>query len=73
MKRGILNYTFNIDEQYAEYDNLETPRSMEETSLPEWPKVAFDIIKGHSIARTSGKANFHRFICSVHFFTSGRF
>ncbi len=42
----ILNCFFNIDEQYAEYDNLEIPRSMEETSLPEWPKVALDIIKG---------------------------
>ncbi len=41
----ILNCFFNIDEQYAEYDNLEIPRSMEETSLPEWPKVALDIIK----------------------------
>jgi hypothetical protein len=42
----ILNCFFNIDEQYAEYDNLETPRSMEETRLSEWPKVALDIIKG---------------------------
>jgi hypothetical protein len=42
----ILNCFFNIDEQYAEYDDLETPRSMEETILPEWPKVALDIIKG---------------------------
>jgi hypothetical protein len=31
----ILNCFFNIDEQYAEYDNLEIPRSKEETSLPE--------------------------------------
>ena len=42
----ILNCFFNIDEQCAEYDNLEIPRSMEETRLSEWPKVALDIIKG---------------------------
>jgi hypothetical protein len=41
----IMNCFFNINERYMEYNNLETPRSMEETRLSEWPKVALDIIK----------------------------
>ena len=42
----IMNCSFNINERFMEYNNLETQRSTEETKLSEWPKVALDIIKG---------------------------
>jgi hypothetical protein len=38
----IMNCFFNINERYMEDNNLETPRSTEETRLSEWPKVALD-------------------------------
>jgi hypothetical protein len=41
----IMNCFFNINEEYIEDNNLETPKSNEETRLSEWSKVALDIIK----------------------------
>jgi hypothetical protein len=59
----IMNCFFNISERYMEDNNLETPRSMEETRLLEWPKVALDIIKEAFYYKNIRKTSFHSFIC----------
>ena len=41
----MMDCFFNINERYMKYNNLETPRSTEETWISGWPQAALDIIK----------------------------
>ena len=57
----MMDCFFNINERYLKYNNLETPRSTEETMLLEWPKVALDIIKGSFYYKNIRESKFSQF------------
>lgn len=57
----MMDCFFNINERYMKPNNLETPRSTEETMLLEWPKVALDIIKGSFYYKNIRESKFSQF------------
>jgi len=57
----MMDCFFNINERYMKYNNLETPRSTEETWISGWPKVALDIIKRSFYYKNVRESKFSQF------------
>jgi hypothetical protein len=57
----MMDCFFNINERYMKYNNLETPRSKEETWKSGWPKVALDIIKRSFYYKNVRESKFSQF------------